>query len=88
MDANSIASRIEALVQHRNRPYGEWTIGVTDNPARRRSEHENARGKAEWWSEWNADSEQAARSVEQHFLNKGMKGGAGGPGRADYVYVL
>lgn len=88
MDANTIAGHIESLVQHRGRPYGQWIVGVTDDPARRRGEYKSAGHDTSWWKEWNADSEQAARSVEQHFLNKGMRGGAGGSGSADYVYVL
>ena len=58
--------------------YGSWTIGITNDPKRRREEH-NAEGKnTSAWSHWEADSESIARNVEQYFLNKGMKGGAGG----------
>ena len=88
MDANTIAGKIEDMVRHSKSSYEKWQIGVTDDPARRRTEHKNAGHNTEWWHDWNADSEEAARSVERHFLNKGMKGGSGGPGRADYVYVL
>ncbi len=61
-----------------------WTIGVTDDPVRRKSEHGNPAG----WHHWDADTEQAARNVESYFLGKGMKGGGGGLGRADYVYIF
>ena len=64
--------------------YSIWTIGVTDDPNRRRTEHGNPGS----WIQWNADTEQAARNVESYFLAKGMKGGGGGGGRADYVYIF
>ena len=62
----------------------DWTIGVTDDPERRKTEHNNP----EYWKQWNADSETAARNVEKHFLEKGMEGGGGGGGNADYVYIF
>ena len=65
-------------------PYSSWTIGVTDDPARRRREHSNPNV----WHHWNADTDQIARNVEAHFVAKGMKGGSGGTGRADYVYIF
>ena len=76
----SIKAAIEKIVTS----YGLWTIGVTDDPARRKSEHRNP----SFWHQWDADTEQAARNLEKHFLDKGMKGGGGGPGRADYVYIF
>ncbi len=77
---STIISAIEAIVTS----YFVWTIGVTDNPDRRRREHDNPR----FWYPWDADSEQVARSVETYFLDKGMKGSGGGGGRADYVYIF
>jgi len=61
-----------------------WTIGVTDDPVRRKSEH----GNPSHWHQWDADTETAARNVETYFQNKGMKGSPGGLGRADYVYIF
>jgi hypothetical protein len=64
--------------------YGIWTIGVTDDPDRRKGEH----GNPAHWSHWSADSESMARKVEQYFIDKGMKGGTGGAGTARYVYMF
>ena len=61
-----------------------WTIGVTDDPTRRKSEH----GNPTHWHQWDADTETAARNVEKYFLDKGMKGSGGGSGGADYVYIF
>ena len=78
---SEIKSAIERIVGGR---YSVWTIGVTDDPARRKREH----GDPLTWYQWNANTETAARSVERYFLDKGMRGSAGGPGRADYVYIF
>ncbi len=64
--------------------YSLWTIGVTDNPARRETEHDNP----STWFQWDVDTEIGARNVEKHFLDKGMKSSGGGLGRADYVYIF
>ena len=68
--------------------YSIWTIGVTDDPARRKREHTNDGKNTNYWSHWDADSETIARNVERYFLGRGMKGGGGGGGQADYVYVF
>jgi hypothetical protein len=64
--------------------YTIWTIGVTDDTVRRRREHSNP----STWLDWNADTETAARNVEAYFIAKRMKGGPGGGGRANYVYIF
>ena len=67
--------------------YSIWTIGVTDNPSRRKEEHGKDHN-VKYWMQWEADSETAARNVEEYFIAKGMKGGEGGKGSADYVYIF
>jgi len=61
-----------------------WTIGVTDNYLRRRSEH----GYPSKWRAWDAHNEEIARRIESDFIARGMKGGKGGGGGADYVYIF
>jgi len=75
---------IEAAIQRIVSTYFIWTIGVTDNPKRRKSEH----GDPKYWHYWDADTESDARNVEKYFIKKGMKGGTGGNGHADYVYIF
>lgn len=82
-------SEMKAAIEQRvksteSKKYSIWTIGVTDDPGRRKTEHDNP----QYWMQWDADSETAARNVETHFLDKGMKGSGGGPGKADYVYIF
>ncbi len=64
--------------------YTFWTIGVTNNPELRRTQH----GNPSVWVVWSADSEIDARIVEAHFIGKGMTGATGPPGKADYVYLF
>lgn len=54
--------------------YSIYTIGITDDPDRRRIEHDDPKP----WYQWRADTETIARNVEKHFLAKGMKGAPGG----------
>lgn len=78
---SQIKIEIENIV---NGKYSLWTIGVTDNPEERKGAH----GNPPTWHQWNPNSEEIARSIEKYFLDKGMKGGGGGPGDADYVYIF
>ena len=82
-------SEIKAAIEKRvssakTKDYSIWTIGVTDDADRRKAEH----GNPKYWMQWNPDSETAARNVEKYFLDKGMKGAPGGPGKANYVYIF
>ncbi|MBA7664082.1 hypothetical protein ES703_72133 [subsurface metagenome] len=77
-------SAIKSAIEKKVTTYSAWTIGVTDNPTRRRDQHGNPKD----WHQWDADTETAARNVEKYFLDKGMKGDVGGGGSADYVYIF
>ena len=48
MNAQEIANAIAKLVEHSNVSYDEWTIGVTDNPGRRRKRHEQGGHDMTW----------------------------------------
>ena len=75
---------IKAAIENILHDYSLWTIGVTDDLVRRKTEHDNP----QHWHQWDADTEIVARNVEKYFLDKGMKGGGGGSGRADFVYIF
>ena len=85
MDTQRIISKIESITRGQ---YEGWTIGVTDNPDRRRAEHEAEDERTSRWRDWDAETEDDARDIEQYFIDKGMQGGTGGRGRADIVYVF
>jgi hypothetical protein len=64
--------------------YSTWTVGVTDDPDRRGTEHESPR----FWHQWKADTETIARNVEKYFLDKGMKGAPSVGEHPNYVFIF
>jgi len=80
MKESEIKNAIEQIVS----TYSSWTIGITDDPDRRKVEHSNPT----CWRQWIADTETIARNVEKHFLDKGMKGATGGGESPNYVYIF
>lgn len=87
MNMKGIALAIAELVNSSGYPYKNWTIGVTDDPDRRRNEHRTIGRRVLWWHHWDADDERIARVVERHFQQMGMKSDVGARGRPGYVYV-
>jgi hypothetical protein len=85
MDESELKAAIEKKVV---KTYSIWTIGITDDPERRKKEHEDEGKSVAYWSHWKADTEAIARAVETYFIDKGMKGGTGGPSHGEYVYVF
>lgn len=85
MDSQSIISEIEWRVG--DGPHGEWTMGVTDDPDRRKKDRKKGKG-VHRRREWDADSKEEALSAERHFIGKGMRGGAGGREEADCVCIF
>lgn len=88
MQRMEINAAIESCVKHANpQEYRLWTIGITNNPERRKEEH-GAKENIKFWKTWAADSEADARAIEQYFLDKGMKGGSGGGESPNHVYIF
>lgn len=77
---SQIISEIEKIVIH----YPSWTIGITDDPERRRQEHNNPTR----WHHWYAVTETSVRKIEKYFLDKGMKGAPGGGVFPNYIYIF
>ncbi|MDA1127976.1 MAG: hypothetical protein O2913_04655 [Chloroflexi bacterium] len=64
--------------------YSLWGIGLTNDPDTRELEMGSPNG----WQFFDADSEESAKNVEEHFLSKGMAGNnEGRVGRAKFVYI-
>jgi len=85
LSGNMNESEIIAAIEAQAEDYSYWLIGITGDPDRRKTEHNNPRS----WKHWRADSETVARAVEKHFLDAGMNGAAGGnERRPNYVYIL
>jgi len=86
MSESELKKEIE---EHRKKyKYSSWTIGITNDPKRRKEEHENDGKKVGMWKDWKANSEKIARNVEKYFQDKGMKGGEGGGDKPTYVYIF
>lgn len=87
MTAQEIKQAIDDHLAKSNKQYySDFYIGITNDIERRLFGEHNVSRKGDWWIYRTANSESHARTVEKHFLNKGMKGGTGG-GNADCVYV-
>ena len=52
----------QAIERVASKNYKVWTIGITDNPNRRKGEH----GNPTTWLQWRADTETIARNVEDY----------------------
>jgi len=81
VNESEIKGAIERIVSGK---YSSWTIGITDDPDRRRTEHSNPK----YWHQWRADTETIARNVEKYFTEKGMNGATGGGEHPNYVYIF
>ena len=68
--------------------YAYWTIGITNDLERRKKEHEYDKEDVTYWRSWPADTEEIARTAENHFLKYGMKGGGGGGTNPIHVYIF
>lgn len=75
---------INAIERYVGNNYSIWTIGITANHERRRSEYSNP----QHWHCWDATTESIARSIEKYFLNKGCKGDTGGGFYPTFVYIF
>jgi hypothetical protein len=84
-------SKIISAIEHARgttASYSRWTIGITDDPVRRRKEHDDEGKNTLCWHDWKADTETIARNVEKYFQDKGMKGSTGGGEHPNYVYIF
>ena len=71
MNKNTIIEAIDARVKAPKKPdYKAWTVGITNDTERRKSEHATDHS-VKHWKDWEADSEKDAREIEQAFIKKG-----------------
>lgn len=68
--------------------YGAWYVGVTADPITRLFGGHGVQKRGDWWINREADSEDDARAIEQHFLKRGCDGGPGGGDQnVRYIYA-
>ena len=77
-------TKIKAGIEKLVNSYSLWTIGLTDDPNTLEGNPSSPAG----WHLWDADSDEVARNVEQHFVGKGMESSSGGFRGAEYVYIF
>ena len=65
-------------------PYSVWTIGITADPGRR----QRHRDSPHLWNDWYAETEMAAKRIESHFTDEGMKTDASEDKYSAYVYIF
>lgn len=66
--------------------YKDYYIGITNDIDRRLFGEHNVSRKYDWWIYCDAINKEHAQAVEEHFLEKGMKGDIGG-GTSDSSWV-
>ena len=84
-----IKSIDEHLSKSPKQYYRDFYIGITDNIDERLFGYHKVNKQIDWWIYCNGDSEDIARQVEKHYLDKGMKGDQGGGkgnGQTKFVY--
>ncbi len=87
--ASNIIQEVDGYIKKGGRPYGDWYVGITDNPIRRLFLEHNVSRETGQWIYREAYSDTSAREVESFFLD--YKGTQGGPGGGDensrFVYA-
>ncbi|MCK5633346.1 hypothetical protein KAH94_06330, partial [bacterium] len=67
MQKTEIIKEIENRVNRtEGKKYSIWTVGITNNPERRKGEHDDKKS-IKYWRDWKANSESDAREIEKHF---------------------
>jgi len=80
----SRAEIIENIEQIVTGDYTRWTIGLTEDPERRKEEHKNPA----MWYQWQADSQLNAKYIEMYFQGKGMWGFPPDGDEPTYIYIF
>ncbi len=88
MMANKIIQEIEYVLKESNSKYSGWFIGITNNPARSRNDRRDDGKDVSSWTEWEADDENVARSVEEYFVGKGMNDTGSEGWMPNFVFIF
>lgn len=79
LTAQQIVNDIEAhLAKSTARYFSDFYIGITNDINRRLFSEHNVARNGHWYIYREALNDKYARSVENHYIQKGMKGGDGG----------
>ena len=79
--AGRIIKEIDGVVKG---DHARWRVGIAKDPERRRKEL----GEPSTWRAWDAGTEDQARAIEWHFLDRRMRSDPGGGAGSRHVYVF
>jgi hypothetical protein len=82
---------IDSYIKQCGGSYSQWYVGIASKPRERLFTEHNVDEKNGQWIYRDCGSSEAARQVEQYFLNLGCKGGTGGGDyttRSVYAYRI
>lgn len=84
---NQIIADIDShLEKSQKEYYSDFYVGITNDVERRLFGEHNVQKNGRWWIFRDAINKSTAQSVEEHYLNRGMKGDTGG-GTDDSTFV-
>lgn len=87
MKAEEIIKEINAhLMKSHKEYYSDFYVGITNDIERRLFVEHNVKKDNHWYIYQAAIDKSEAQTVEEYFINKGMKGDTGG-GTDDSIYV-
>ena len=75
---DEIVSDIDNHIKKHKGKYSDYYCGITNDAERRLFDEHNVDKEHGVWIYRTASSDDVARKVEQHFLDKGCEGGSGG----------
>ena len=84
-----IVREIDMHIQENGGSLPGWYVGITNDPKRRRSEHERDNDRT--WKDWDAGSKEVAEEVENSFHEDGCQGknnNSGGNEDSHFVYAF
>lgn len=85
---NQIAQEIDDHIRNGGGEYPSWYVGIASDPHARLFNDHNVDENTGYWIYHDCGSDNSARKVEEYFINKGCKGGAGGGDNTTrYVYA-
>lgn len=84
---NQIVADIDSHLQNSQKKYySDFYVGITNDIERRLFGEHNVQANGQWWIYRQAIDKNTAQLVEEHYLDKGMKGDTGG-GNDDSTFV-
>lgn len=81
-----IADFNDHLQKSKKEYWQDFYVGITNDMERRLFLEHNVKRDGAWWIYRKATDKATAQAVEEHFLDKGMKGDTGG-GNEDSTFV-